>query len=236
MNSQLPIMNIIACGALANELIALKSVNAWSQMNISCIPAKYHNTPALIPGAVEAKINQIMKKNNGKIFVAYGDCGTAGRLDSVLSKYDIERLPGAHCYQFFAGQKAFEDIQEEEIGTFYVTDFLVQQFDSYVWKSLGLDKHPELKEMYFGNYKRLVFLAQTDNQSLTQLAERCAERLGLKFERLFTGYGDMESKLKRLKEFQIPVVQIPSMPAETAKENSFPVHSIVPLASNIFAS
>ena len=127
-----------------------------------------------------------------------------------LQENQVERLPGAHCYQFFAGQQTFTDLQEEEIGSFYVTDFLVKQFDSYVWKSLGLDKHPELLELYFGNYKKLVFLAQTDNEELTKLAESCAKRLNLNFERLYTGYGDLEKSLNQFKAGAIPIVQIQS--------------------------
>jgi hypothetical protein len=213
---QLPALNIIACGALAKELVALKSLNEWQQINISCLPARYHNTPKLIPDAVDKKIEQIKLKNDGKILIAYGDCGTGGLLDVVIDKHNllqegkVERLPGAHCYQFFAGQETFTDLQEEEIGSFYVTDFLVKQFDSYVWKSLGLDKHPELLEMYFGNYKRLVFLAQTEDEELTKLAESCAKRLNLNFERLYTGYGDLEQTFNKFKTGVIPIVQITS--------------------------
>lgn len=208
MNPFLPKINIIACGALAKELIAIKSLNQWQQMNISCLPARYHSTPNLIPDAVEDKIVEIKANNEGQIFVAYGDCGTGGLLDRVLEKYDVERLPGAHCYQFFAGEEAFEDLQEEEIGTFYLTDFLVKRFDSYVWQSLGLDKHPELLEMYFGNYKRLVYLAQTNDDKITDIAKLCAQRLNLQFERIYTGYGDMESKLTQIRMQEIPSVQI----------------------------
>ncbi|MDQ7051216.1 MAG: DUF1638 domain-containing protein [Enterobacterales bacterium] len=210
MNQPLPPINIIACGALAKELMALKSINHWQNLSISCLPAKYHNTPALIPAAVEKKILQIKANNDAQILVAYGDCGTAGVLDKVLQKYDIERLPGAHCYQFFVGQNAFDNLQEEEIGTFYLTDFLVKQFDSYVWKNLGLDRHPELLNLYFGNYKRLVYLAQTTNDSLTDLAKSCAARMGLKFERIFTGYGDMANSLERFKQNKIPFLSLAS--------------------------
>jgi len=209
-----PTLNIIACGALAKELIALKSLNHLQQINISCLPARYHNTPKLIPDAVDKKIELIKSRNDGKILIAYGDCGTGGLLDAVIEKHNllqenlVERLPGAHCYQFFAGQQAFIDIQEEEIGSFYLTDFLVNQFESYVWKSLGLDKNPELLELYFSNYKRLVFLAQTNNEKLTKLAETCANRLNLKFERIYTGYGDLEKSLNNFNAGEIPIVQI----------------------------
>ncbi len=213
MKPLMPIINIIACGALAKELLAIKSLNHWQQMNIICIPAKYHQTPKLIPEAVREKIQQIQSKNDGKIFVAYGDCGTGGLLDLVLNEYNIERLPGAHCYQFFAGQNAFDTLQEEELGTFYLTDFLTQQFDSYVWKSLGLDRKPELLELYFANYKKLIYLAQTNNDLITETARQCAQRLNLKFERIYTGYGDMEKKLHHFQSHQIPSIQTHAQPS-----------------------
>ena len=197
-------VNIIACGALANELVALKSLNDWQHFNIDCLPAKYHATPDLIPNAVREKISQIRAKNDGEILVAYGDCGTGGMLDKVLEETQTSRLPGAHCYQFFAGHDAFNDLHEAEIGTFYLTDFLTQHFETYVWKMLGLDRKPELLEMYFGNYKKLVYLAQTENPELTAKAIIGAKRLGLSFERIFTGYGEMQTELEN-KEFHISI-------------------------------
>ncbi len=191
-------VHIIACGALANELVALKKLNGWDYFEIDCVPAKYHSTPALIPEAVRAKISKIQLSNpHDKILVAYGECGTMGMLDKVLDETGVKRLPGAHCYQFFTGQQAFLDLHEAEIGTFYLTDFLTQHFETYVWKALGLDRKPELLEMYFGNYKKLIYLAQTDNPELTLKSEECAQRLGLVHERVFTGYGEMETELKQ---------------------------------------
>ena len=192
------IVNVIACGALANELVALKALNNWDHFNIDCLPAKYHSTPALIPDAVRQKIQSIQSKNDGQILVAYGDCGTGGLLDVVLEETGATRLPGAHCYQFFAGHDVFNDLHEAELGTFYLTDFLAQYFETYVWKALGLDRKPELLEMYFGNYKKVVYLAQTENHDLSQKAEACAKRLGLNFERIFTGYGEMETELQTI--------------------------------------
>ena len=198
------IVNIIACGALANELVALKSLNDWQHFNIDCLPAKYHSTPELIPDAVRKKIADIRSKNDGEILIAYGDCGTGGELDRIIEKTNTARLPGAHCYQFFAGQQAFDDLHEAEIGTFYLTDFLTQHFETYVWKMLGLDRKPELLEMYFGNYKKLIYLAQTENTELTEKAKQGAERLGLSFERIFTGYGEMQTELEN-KEFHVSI-------------------------------
>lgn len=195
-------VNIIACGALANELVALKSLNDWHHFNIDCLPAKYHATPDLIPDAVREKIAQIRSQNNGEILIAYGDCGTGGELDRIIEETNTSRLPGAHCYQFFAGHDAFNELHEAEIGTFYLTDFLTQHFETYVWKMLGLDRKPELLEMYFGNYKKLVYLAQTENPELTEKAKIGAERIGLSFERIFTGYGEMQTELEN-KEFHV---------------------------------
>lgn len=184
--------------------MALKSLNSWQHFNIDCLPAKYHSTPNLIPDAVREKIAQIRLQNNGEILIAYGDCGTGGELDRIIEETHTSRLPGAHCYQFFAGHDVFNDLHEAEIGTFYLTDFLTQHFETYVWKMLGLDRKPELLEMYFGNYKKLVFLAQTENATLTEKAKIAAERLGLCFERTFTGYGEMQTALEN-KEFHISV-------------------------------
>jgi len=202
-------VNIIACGALANELVALKNLNDWQHFNVDCVPAKYHATPDLIPDAVREKITKFRAKNDGDIFVAFGDCGTGGELDRVLEETNTSRLPGAHCYQFFAGQEEFEVLHEAEIGTFYLTDFLTQHFETYVWKMLGLDRKPELLDMYFGNYKKLVYLAQTENPKLTEQAKEGAKRLGLNFERIFTGYGELETELAN-SEFHVSVDSLSS--------------------------
>ena len=98
-----------------------------------------------------------------QIFVAYADCGTGGLLDKVLAEYDIDRLSGSHCYEFFAGSPAFDDLVEAEVGTFYLTDFLARHFDRLIRTGLGIDEHPELMPMYFGNYKRLVYLSQSQS-------------------------------------------------------------------------
>lgn len=199
-------MNVIACGALAKELVALKKINHWDALKITCLPAKFHLTPQLIPKAVEREIEKIRAQNDDDIFVAYGDCGTAGKLDSVLEKTNIKRLPGAHCYAFFAGLDAFEVLQEKEIGSFYLTDFLVRQFDHFVMNSLGLDRKPELRDLYFGNYKKLVYLAQTKDAALEKLAQQHAKTLGLQYEYYFTAYGEVNNHLGHAMRVQIPVV------------------------------
>ncbi len=190
-------MNVIACGALAHELIALKQLNGWGHLQVSCLPAHYHLTPQHIPEAVRSAIEEVRAENDNPILVAYGDCGTGGKLDKVLEGTGVERLPGAHCYEFFAGSEPFMQMHESEIGTFYLTDFLVKYFDTYVTKALGLDKKPELKDLYFGNYTRLMYLAQTRSEALRAQAEMHSAALGLKFEYCYTGYGEMGSSLSR---------------------------------------
>jgi hypothetical protein len=177
---------LLACGALAQELLALKSLGGWERVTIECLPALLHNTPREIPGAVRAKLEEV-KDSYDEVFVAYADCGTGGLLDTVLEEYGVERIPGAHCYEFYAGAQRFAEIHEAEIGSFYLTDFMVRQFDSIVIRGLGLDLHPELRSVYFENYQRVVYLAQTDSPELLAKARECAEKLGLEFETHFTG-------------------------------------------------
>ena len=184
-------MNILACGALAQELVALKRLNHWDKLEIRCLPAHYHQTPQRIPGAVREAIESIRGENSEPILVAYGDCGTAGKLDEILAEAGVERLPGAHCYEFFTGSEAFERMQEEEVGTFYLTDFLVRHFDTYVLRALGLDRKPELLEIYFGNYRRLMYIAQTRSESLLKQAKAHSQTLGLEFACEYTGYGEL---------------------------------------------
>ena len=207
-------VNIIACGALAKELLAIKKINQWQHFNIECLPAIYHASPELIPDAVEEKITQIHAQNSEEILIAYGDCGTGGKLDRVISKnikkgIKVSRLPGAHCYQFFAGNEVFNALHEADIGCFYLTDFLTQHFDTYVWKMLGLDRKPELLDLYFAHYNKVIFLAQTDNPELTKKAKQAANRLGLTFERIFTAYGDMESSLQNT-EYHVSIETLSS--------------------------
>ncbi len=181
---------VITCSAVAREVNEIKKLGAWAQMDLQSITADLHVTPEKIAPAVADKIDKARDKYD-HIFVAYGDCGTSGELDKVLEQRGVSRLPGAHCYDFLAGQETYARLQEEEPGTFYLTDFLARHFERLVIGTLGLDKHPELKSMYFGNYTRLVYLAQTDSDELTEMAQKAADRLGLRFERIFTGTGEM---------------------------------------------
>ena len=186
---------LIACGALAHEFIALKEANGWHSFDIICLPAKLHNRPQEIPAAVRAQIRRHRGRYE-RIFIGYGDCGTGGLLDKVLREEGGERLPGAHCYQFFAGDKTFAELADAEPGTLYLTDFLVQRFDDLIYKALGLDRHPGLRDAYFANYTRVLYLAQTENAQLQQKARAAADRLGLKYEYRLCGYGDFAQKLQ----------------------------------------
>jgi hypothetical protein len=190
---------IIACGALAHEITALKRANAWEQLDVRCLPADLHNRPERIPAAVRALI-RASRGQYRSIFVAYADCGTGGLLDAVLAEEGVERIPGAHCYEFFATSAVFAALAEAEIGTFYLTDFLLRHFERLVIQGLGLDKHPELFPMYFGNYRKLVYLAQRPSAQAIEAACAIAVRFGLSFESRATGYGGLGTALDRAVE------------------------------------
>ena len=182
---------VIGCGALARELVELAHRAGLPPLDLTCLPATLHNRPERIPAAVRAKIRAARARGVERILVAYADCGTGGLLDRVLEAEGVERIEGAHCYEVYAGRAAFAALQDDEPGTFYLTDFLARNGERLVWRGLGLDRHPELLPLYFGNYRRVVFLAQTDDPGLTRAARRLARRLGLAFERRFTGLGEL---------------------------------------------
>lgn len=176
---------VIGCGALARELVAL--TRQLPAVDVACLPASLHNRPGGIPAAVRGRIAEARAAGVDRVFVAYADCGTGGMLDRLLEEEGVERLPGAHCYDVFAGPEAFQDLQDEQLGTFYLTDFLVRNFERLVIRGLGLDRHPELRDAYFGNYTRLVYLAQANDAGLLEAARAAANRLGLAFETRHTG-------------------------------------------------
>ena len=187
-------MLIIACGALAHEITALRRANGWDKLDVSCLPAELHNRPEKIPAAVRALIHASRDRYHS-IFIAYGDCGTGGLLDEVLREEGVERIPGAHCYEFFATSPQFSALAEAEPGTFYLTDFLLRHFDRLVIRGLGLDRHPELHSMYFGNYRKLVYLAQAPKPNSEDQARAVAVWMGLEFEMRQTGYGTLGTTL-----------------------------------------
>jgi len=187
---------VLACGAIAREVLALIELNDWTHVDLRCLPAQLHSRPERIPAAVDAKLTELAGRYE-RVFVAYADCGTGGALDPVLERHGVARLPGAHCYGFLAGNDAWDAMQDEEPATFYLTDFLARHFDALVVRALKLDTHPELLSLMFGNYRRLVYLAQTDDPELDRRAEEAAEFLGLDYERVRTGYGELVPSLTR---------------------------------------
>jgi len=187
-------MLIIACGALAHEITALRRANGWDALDVRCLPAELHNRPEKIPGAVRELI-RASRAHYRTIFCAYGDCGTGGLLDQVLREEGVERIPGAHCYEFFATAPVFAALAEAEPGTFYLTDFLLRHFERLVIQGLGLDRHPQLFGTYFGNYRRLIYLAQAPGVQSVERARAIAARMGLEFESRVTGYGSLGATL-----------------------------------------
>ena len=186
---------LIACGALAREILDLTTANGWDHLHLHCLPANLHHTPDKIVPAVEKMVAD-RRDEFDDIFVVYADCGTGGLLQAACDRMGIQMISGPHCYSFFEGNDAFADL--DEMTAFYLTDFSVRQFDAFIWKPLGMDRHPDLRDMYFGNYEKMVYQAQTDDPALTELAKQHAARLGLKFERRLTGYGDLATTLKDL--------------------------------------
>lgn len=185
---------LIACGALAREILALRDANGWERIDLVCLPAHYHNTPDAIPEAVRGKIRE-GRATHARIAVVYGDCGTGGRLDAVLAEEGVARIAGPHCYEFFTGATDYAAMMEAEPGTFFLTDYMARHFDRLIVEGLWLDRHPELLADYFGNYRRLVYLAQTEDADLEAEARRAAERLGLAYEHRFTGLGGFAAQL-----------------------------------------
>ncbi|MBM1688104.1 DUF1638 domain-containing protein [Sulfitobacter geojensis] len=192
---------LIACGALAREIIDLKAANGWDHLDLTCLPAKYHLYPEKITQAVRDSVNK-HRDAYSEIFVVYADCGTGGLLQAACDEMGVQMVAGPHCYSFFEGNDAFAEKADREFTSFYLTDFLVRQFDAFIWKPMGLDRHPDLRDMYFGNYEKLIYQAQTDDPALTAKAQACAARLGLPFERRFTGYGDLHTALADLNTTQ----------------------------------
>jgi len=187
---------LIACGALAREILALNKANGWDHLHLHCLPANLHHFTDKIVPAVEKMVTE-RRAEFDDIFVVYADCGTGGLLEVACEKLGVKMIAGPHCYSFFEGNDAFAAL--DEMTAFYLTDFSVRQFDAFIVKPLGLDRHPELRDMYFGNYEKVVYQAQLDDPELADKAQKCADVLGLPLERRFTGYGDLKSALENLK-------------------------------------
>lgn len=188
---------IVGCGALAREIVAVVKANGWQQVSVTCLPAIWHNRPEKIPEGVREKIRKGREAGYERIFVAYGDCGTGGLLDQVLEEEGATRIGGDHCYAFYRGIETFNEGHFDDPTCFYLTDYLARHFDRLIIQGLWLDRHPELMEQIFGHYTRLVYLAQTNDPELDRLAEAAAETLGLAYEKVFTGMGELESFLRQ---------------------------------------
>ena len=191
-----PRLLVLACGALASEILYFIRLNGWNHVSLACLPARLHNTPDRIVPELEARL-RIDAGRYDRILIGYADCGTGGHLDALVERWEnVERLPGAHCYEFYATPPVFRDLHESELGTFYLTDFLTRHFDRLVWQSLGLDRHPQLRDMYFGNYRKLVYISQFDRPELRIRAEEAARRLGLEYQHRPVGLGELATGLE----------------------------------------
>ena len=184
---------LIACGALAREIIALQRGHGWDHLDLQCLPAIYHSRPEKIEPAVRKAVAE-HRDQYDRIFVVYADCGTGGQLQKACDELGVKMIAGPHCYSFYEGNDRFAELGE--VTSFFLTDFLVRQFDAFVWEPLGLAKHPQLRDMYFGNYEKLVYQAQIKDPKLIEKAQECADRLGLGFEYRFTGYGDLTAAIR----------------------------------------
>ena len=188
---------VIACGMLAREVLAVKERHGLAHLDLTCLPAELHFRPDRIPAAIDAAIVRAKAQGYENIFIGYADCGTGGLLDKVLEKHGVARMAGPHCFAFYQGEAAFAAVADADITSFYMTDFLCRQFDAFFVKPLGLDRHPELARDLFGNYEKVVYLAQTDDPELEKVAVAAADMLGLAYEKRLTFYGDLEPALKR---------------------------------------
>jgi hypothetical protein len=184
-------VRVIACGMIAREILAIRGYLGLDHIDLMCLPAIFHHYPDRIAPAVDKAIEQARREGFEHVFVGYADCGTGGELDRICDKHGVSRIAGPHCFSFYTGNDVFERRHDEDMTSFFMTDFLARQFEAFLVKPLGLDRHPELRDMYFGNYQKLIYIAQTDDPELSRKAEEAADFLGLEYERRLTGYGDL---------------------------------------------
>lgn len=188
-------IRVIACGALAREILAVSELNELAQIDLDCLPALWHNNPEKIGPGVEAAIKKARADGFTDIFIAYADCGTGGALDKICKQENVKRIDGPHCYSFFSGNLEFEKGWDNDMSAFFLTDFLARQFNTLIVEPYKLKTHPELIEMMFSNYTKLIYLAQTKDLALEEKALNAANFLGLEYEYRFTGYGDLTKQL-----------------------------------------
>ena len=190
-------MRVIACGMIAREVLAVNEQLGFDHVDLKCLAAEYHHHPENIAPEMDKAINRAKSEGYEHIFVGYADCGTGGELDKICKKHGVERLSGPHCFSFYMGNQAFREAEEDYLTTFFITDFLARHFDTFMKKPLGLDRHPELRDMYFAHYTRALYLAQTQDEELEKNAREAAKFLGLDFEIRHTGYGDLAVELEQ---------------------------------------
>jgi hypothetical protein len=190
-------VRVIACGAIAREIIAVSRTNHLDHLDLVCLPAIWHVYPQKIAPALREAIAEAKQAGYERIFIGYAECGTQGQIDKICAEERIERIEGPHCYAFYSGNEVFDKIREDEFSAFYLTDLIARQFEAFIIEPLKLDKHPELKQMVFGNYTKIVYLAQTEDPALQAKAKWAADYLGLDYEYRFTGYGDLIPALTR---------------------------------------
>jgi hypothetical protein len=188
-------VRVIGCGMIAREILAITEQLGLENIDLKCLPAMWHHYPDKIAPGVDAAITKAKQEGFENIFVAYADCGTGGHLDTVCEKHGVERIAGPHCFSFYMGNEAFDDQADDLLTSFFMTDFLARHFETFLVKPLGLDRHPELRDMYFAHYTRMLYIAQTDDEQLTENAKKAADFLGLEYEKRLTGYGDLTTSL-----------------------------------------
>ncbi len=189
-------VHVIACGAIAREILAVSRQQGLDHIDLNCLPAIWHAYPQKIVPGLETAVAEARQNGFERIFFAYADCGTGGEIDRLCEREGIARIEGPHCYSFFTGNEAFNDKADDDLLSFFLTDFLARQFRAFVIEPLGLDRHPELKPMYFGNYRKLIYLSQEEDEALQRKAREAADYLGLEYEYRFTGYGDLTSAMR----------------------------------------
>ena len=191
-----PALRIIACGMIAREVLAVNQQLGFDHIDLKCLPAAYHHYPERIAPEMDQAITEARAEGYENVFVGYADCGTGGELDKVCARHGVERIEGPHCFSFYIGNDAFKDSEDDYLTTFFITDFLARHFETFMKRPLGLDKHPELRDIYFAHYDRALYLAQTDDPELQHRAQEAAEFLGLEYEYRFTGYGDLSKAIE----------------------------------------
>lgn len=179
---------LVACGALARELVDIQRQFPDGVVEITCLPASWHNHPEKIVPGVRHGVDAALRTSRN-VAVVYGDCGTGGELDTYLEQVGVPRIPGPHCYEMLLGKPVFDDEMDNALGTFFLTDYMVRHFERIVMQGMGLRRHPQLRDMYFGNYTRVLYIAQTEDAALRVRAEQAAQELGLAFEYRLAGYG-----------------------------------------------